>query len=61
MKRSDVTAMLSGLVEKRLRSRHMYWSSEVSFDKGTEAERRIDYVAFKPFTPNHRVEAGSGE
>jgi hypothetical protein len=61
MKRSDVTAMLSGLVEKRLRSRHMYWAAEVSFDKGTEAERRIDYVAFKPFTPNYRVEAASVE
>lgn len=61
MSRTEVTERLSGLVEKRLTSRHMYWSAEVSFDKGTERERRIDYVAFKPFTPNLTVEPASVE
>ena len=61
MNRSDITDMLSGLVEKRLRSRRMFWAPEVSFDKGGPDERRIDYVGFKPFTPNYRVEPASVE
>lgn len=59
--RSDVTALLSGLVEKRLRSRRMFWAPEVSFDKGAQAERRIDYVGFKPFTPGYAVYPASVE
>jgi hypothetical protein len=35
MKRSDVTAMLSGLVEKRLRSRHMHWPAAMESDEAT--------------------------
>lgn len=43
--------MLSSLVEKRLNNRVAYWASEVSFDRATPNERRIDYMGFKPFTP----------
>ena len=60
-KRGETTAMLSRLVERRLTSRHYYWASEVSFDKGTPQERRIDYVGFKPYTPNYAVEPASVE
>lgn len=51
MSRTDVTAMLSELVEKRLNNRVSFWASEVNFDLGTPNNRRIDYVGFKPFTP----------
>lgn len=61
MTRSDITNMLSGLVEKRLRSRHMFWAPEVSFDKSTADYRRIDYVAFKPHTPNYYPDPTSVE
>lgn len=53
MSRSDITAILSSLVEKRLNNRVAYWASEVSFDKGTQNWRRIDYMGFKPFTPGY--------
>lgn len=59
--RRETTAMLGRLVERRLTSRHYYWASEVSFDKGTPQERRIDYVGFKPYTPNYAVEPTSVE
>lgn len=45
--------MLSSLVEKRLNNRVAYWASEVSFDRATTNERRIDYMGFKPFTPGY--------
>lgn len=45
--------MLSSLVEKRLNNRVAYWASEVSFDRATPNERRIDYMGFKPFTPGY--------
>ena len=45
--------MLSSLVEKRLNIRVAYWASEVSFDRATPNERRIDYMGFKPFTPGY--------
>lgn len=61
MSRNDITMMLSSLVEKRLNNRVAYWASEVSFDKGTPAWRRIDYVGFKPYTPNYAVEPTSVE
>ena len=61
MSRSDITAILSSLVEKRLNNRVAYWASEVSFDKGTQNWRRIDYVGFKPYTPNYAVEPVSVE
>lgn len=61
MSRADTTAMLSKLVENRLNNRVAYWASEVSFDKGTQNWRRIDYVGFKPFTPNDAVEPTSVE
>lgn len=51
--RVNVTDMLSKLVEKRLTSQQMYWSPEVDFDWGTDHNRRIDYVGFKPYTPDH--------
>lgn len=53
--------MLSALVERRLDSRTSYWAKEVSFDKGTPMWRRIDYVGFKPYTPNYAVEPVSVE
>ena len=61
MSRNDTTMMLSSLVEKRLNNRVAYWASEVSFDKGTQNWRRIDYVGFKPYTPNYAVEPVSVE
>ena len=61
MNRAETTAMLSALVEKRLDSRTSYWAREVSFDRGTPNWRRIDYVGFKPYTPNHAVEPISVE
>lgn len=35
MSRADTTAMLSKLVEKRLKNRVSFWASEVNFDLGT--------------------------
>ena len=43
MSRAETTAMLSKLVEKRLKNRVSYWASEVNFDLGTPRNRRIDY------------------
>lgn len=51
--RTNVTNMLSKLVEKRLTSQQMYWSPEVDFDLGTDHNRRIDYVGFKAYTPDY--------
>lgn len=61
MSRNDTTMMLSSLVEKRLNNRVAYWASEVSFDKGTQNWRRIDYVGFKPFTPGYVLMPSSVE
>lgn len=44
MSRAETTAMLSKLVEKRLKNRVSYWASEVNFDLGTPRNRRIDYI-----------------
>ena len=44
--RSETTAMLSELVEKRLESHASYWAREVSFERGTPMWRRIVYVGF---------------
>ncbi|MFT8639036.1 hypothetical protein [Bifidobacterium sp.] len=59
--RKHTTILLNTLVEKRLRSRRMFWAPEVSFDKNNENHRRIDYVAFKPLTPNYFPEPSSVE
>lgn len=59
--RPATTAKLSELVVKRLKSWHMYWSAEVNFDKGTPNNKRIDFVGFKPYTPDYMVEAVSVE
>ncbi|MCI1635183.1 hypothetical protein [Bifidobacterium sp.] len=59
--RRETTEMLSALVEKRLRSSGMFWAPEVNFDKGTPRNRRVDFVGFKPFTPNYVVEPASVE
>ncbi|NMM93917.1 hypothetical protein [Bifidobacterium oedipodis] len=59
--RQETTTMLSELLEKRLSSRGLFWSREVSFDKGTPQERRIDFMSFKPFTPNYAIEPTSVE
>lgn len=53
--------MLCRLLEKRLEARKIFWSCEVSFDKGTSQERRIDYLAFKPWTPGYAIEPVSVE
>ncbi|OUN16372.1 hypothetical protein B5G37_14530, partial [Pseudoflavonifractor sp. An85] len=59
--RKEVTRCLSELVEKRITGRNMVWSREVPFDKGTSYERRVDYVAFRPFMPEQRLEPSSLE
>ena len=64
--RRVTTELLSALVEKRLRSRRMFWAPEVCFDKGMPQSRRIDYVGFTPRKPNivtdmTSVELGSFE
>ena len=50
--RTDTTAMLSQLVEKRLRNQAAFWASEVNFDRNTPEERRVDYVGFEPWNIN---------
>ena len=50
MSRAETTAMLSKLVEKRLRNQTAFWVSEVNFDRNTPDERRVDYVASSPGT-----------
>ena len=59
--RKEVTRRLSELVEKRITGRNMVWSREGPFDKGTSSERRVDYVAFRPFMPEQRLEPSSLE
>lgn len=59
--RPEITQKLSQLVAKRLDSQHMYWSAEVNFDEMTEKARRVDFVGFKPFTPDNIVEPTSVE
>ena len=59
--RKEVTRCLSELVENRITGLNMVWSREVPFDKGTSSERRVDYVAFRPFMPEQRVEPSSLE
>lgn len=52
MTRTETTAMLSKLVEKRLKNQTAFWASEVNFDRNTPDERRVDYVGFKPWNIN---------
>lgn len=52
MSRAETTAMLSKLVEKRLKNQTAFWASEVNFDRNTTDERRVDYVGFKPWNIN---------
>lgn len=52
MSRAETTAMLSKLVEKRLKNQTAFWASEVNFDRNTPDERRVDYVGFKPWNVN---------
>ncbi|WP_057894028.1 hypothetical protein [Lacticaseibacillus brantae] len=59
--RKATTKMLSNLVARRLTSNNSYWSAEVNFDKNTKKERRIDFVSFKPYTPDIVVEPTSVE
>ncbi|RND51884.1 hypothetical protein [Lacticaseibacillus paracasei] len=60
-RRPKITGMLSDLVAKRLTSQNSYWAAEVNFDKNTSRNRRIDFVGFKPLTPNYVVEPTSVE
>jgi hypothetical protein len=59
--RPDITRALSELTIKRLNAANMYWSAEVDFDKGTQHNKRIDFVGFKPYTPDYLVEPASIE
>ena len=59
--RTETTARLSALVEKRPTSRASYWAREVGFDRGAPMWRRIDHMGFKPHTPNYAVEPVSVE
>ena len=52
MSRAETTAMLSELVEKRLKNQTAFWASEVNFDRNTPDERRVDYVGFTPWNIN---------
>ena len=52
MSRAETTAMLSKLVEKRLKNQTAFWASEVNFDRNTPDNRRVDYVGFKPLNVN---------
>lgn len=52
MSRTETTAMLSKLVEKRLKNQTAFWASEVNFDRNTPENRRVDYVGFKPLNVN---------
>ena len=61
MSRAETTAMLSELVEKRLKNRVSFWASEVNFDLGTSKNRRIDFMGFKPFTPGYVLMPASVE
>lgn len=61
MSRAETTAMLSKLVEKRLKNRVSFWASEVNFDLGTSKNRRIDFMGFKPFTPGYVLMPASVE
>lgn len=54
MSRAETTAMLSKLVEKRLKNQTAFWASEVNFDRNTSENRRVDYVGFKPWNINVR-------
>lgn len=59
--RFRTTRTLSMLVEKRLANRCMVWGREVSFDRYTPDERRVDYVGFDPEIVDHGVRATSLE
>lgn len=61
MSRAETTAMLSKLVEKRLRNQTAFWASEVNFDRNTPDERRVDYVGFKPWNINGELVPASVE
>lgn len=47
MSRAETTAMLSKLVEKRLRNRTAFWASEVNFDR-LETDSRLCAVLQRP-------------
>ncbi|MFD1441214.1 hypothetical protein [Lacticaseibacillus hegangensis] len=57
--RQSTTEYLSNLVVKRMRAQSSYWAPEVNFDKNTPAERRVDFVSFKPYTPEYITEPTS--
>lgn len=60
-KRPNITKMLSDLVAKRLTAQNNYWAAEVNFDKNTQQNRRVDFVGFKPLTPDYVVAPTSVE
>ena len=51
MKRSEITAKLSAMVEKKINPRNdprIYWAKEVTFDYSTDHAVRVDYMRFVP-------------
>ena len=50
-KRSEITATLSGLIEKKINPNNdtrIYWAKEVTLDYGTGHAVRVDYMKFEP-------------
>lgn len=51
MNRPDITALLSGMLEKHIDPHNdprVYWAKEVTFDYATAHTVRVDYMRFKP-------------
>lgn len=49
--RKETTQMLSKLTEKLINPTcdpRIYWAKEVTFDYGTQNQKRVDYMRFKP-------------
>lgn len=42
MSRTETTAMLSELVEKRLKNQTAFWASEVNFDRNARSDTATD-------------------
>lgn len=50
-KRPEITAALSGLIEKKINPNNdtrIYWAKEVTLDYGTGHAIRVDYMKFEP-------------
>lgn len=50
-KRPEITATLSGLIEKKINPNNdtrIYWAKEVTLNYGTGHAVRVDYMKFEP-------------